>query len=49
MSQDLKDHAGEKTPSEIRQGEKGHGVRYVLVISLVGALVLLFVVMAVLG
>jgi hypothetical protein len=49
MSQDPIDHAGEKTSSEIRQGDKGHGVRYVLVISLVGALVLLFVVIGVLG
>ncbi len=49
MSQEHKDDLSDKTTSEIRGGDKVGGVRYVLAISLVSALVLLFVVMGVLG
>ena len=49
MSQDPHNEVSDKTSSEIRQGDKTGGVRFVLAISLVSALVLLFVVMAVIG
>ena len=49
MSKEHEDDLSDMTTSEIRQGDKVGGVRYVLAISLVSALVLLFVVMAVMG
>lgn len=49
MSQEQENNASDKTASEMRQGDKVGGVRYVLAISLASALILLFIVMAVVG